>query len=250
MKLFKAFLMSMGMYSIVPVPNLWEDRLFPLVIPAFPVVGAVIGGLWFGFALLLTALGAPLMLTAVLLALAPSILSGFIHIDGLMDTCDAVFSRAALEKKRQILKDSHVGAFAVIGLCTYLLVAFAAVYSALEKQASLLPLLFIPPLSRAVGGSAMLLLRPMWETGYAATFKKDSKKVHQAVTLGFGTLTLLLGFLLGGFITGIILLCLVLGGVLAAWFSVRELKGISGDLCGFILVVSESTALLAWALVS
>ncbi|MEG1027168.1 MAG: adenosylcobinamide-GDP ribazoletransferase, partial [Oscillospiraceae bacterium] len=116
---FNGFIMSLSMFSIIPTPQIWNENALSLMIPFFPLVGAIIGALWYGVFLLLQALNVPIMLSAVILALCPLILSGFIHIDGYMDTSDAIFSRATLEKKKDILKDSHVGAFAVIAFVTY-----------------------------------------------------------------------------------------------------------------------------------
>ena len=54
------------------------------------------------------------------------LITGGIHIDGYMDTMDAVHSYGDREKKLEILKDSHIGAFAVIMLVTYVLAAAGA----------------------------------------------------------------------------------------------------------------------------
>ena len=41
-------------------------------------------------------------------------LTGGLHLDGLMDTCDAIFSRRDRQKRLQILSDTHAGSFAVM----------------------------------------------------------------------------------------------------------------------------------------
>lgn len=43
------------------------------------------------------------------MTLLPLIVSGGIHLDGLVDTADALYSRRETEKKLEILKDPHVG---------------------------------------------------------------------------------------------------------------------------------------------
>ena len=98
----------------------------------FPFVGTVIGAIWAGAGVLMRYFGCPHLFAAAILTLLPYWLSGGIHLDGFMDCCDAVFSRRPLEKKREILKDSHVGSFAVMSLfCVtfvFFLVHFFAVY--------------------------------------------------------------------------------------------------------------------------
>ena len=91
---------------------------------ALPLVGLVIGGaewLWFLFR---SWLSFGPVLHGVGMTLIPLLLTGGIHLDGFMDTVDALKSHAAPEKKRAILKDPHAGAFAVIGLAAYLLLWF------------------------------------------------------------------------------------------------------------------------------
>lgn len=59
--------------------------------------------------------------TAVLI-LIPVLITGGIHLDGLLDTADALSSYKTKEEKLEILKDSHAGAFAIIiGICWFVL---------------------------------------------------------------------------------------------------------------------------------
>jgi len=57
MNLIKGFIMSLGMFSIIPVPkNSWNDKYMALVIPNLPLVGVLIGLLWYGLAYALSRL--------------------------------------------------------------------------------------------------------------------------------------------------------------------------------------------------
>lgn len=86
----------------------------------------LVGALW---ALAAYALGSfdrlPALRAAVLAAL-PFLLTGFLHLDGFMDCCDAILSRRDLPTRQKILKDSHVGSFAVVCTIFLMLAAFAA----------------------------------------------------------------------------------------------------------------------------
>lgn len=245
---FKGLCMAFGMFSILPVPQVWDDTQLHRVIPATPAVGAVIGALWAGAAALLNLLGAPPLLFGVLLALLPLLLSGFIHIDGYMDCCDAIFSRAEPEKKRQILKDSHVGAFAVIGLCALLLLNFASACTGLEAKKSFAALLLLPVAARCLSGLALLWAHPASETGFAAAFRRGTGQVHRLVLLFFAALTLILGWPIGGPPLLLTLLGMTLAGLLGALYAIKQLGGVSGDVCGFAITLSESAGLLLWAL--
>ena len=99
-------------------------------------------------------------------AAVPWLVTGFMHLDGYMDVCDAVLSRRDLPTRRRILKDSHCGAFAVICLVLLALGQWSLFLSAesIVWQA----LLLIPAAARACAGLAVLGLRPMDTSQYAA----------------------------------------------------------------------------------
>ena len=247
-RLFDGLIMCLSMFTILPMPMRWEEKSLKWVIPLLPLAGAAVGGIWYGAALLLMLVHAPLLLSAALLALCPMLATGFIHVDGFMDTSDAVLSRAPIEKKRAILKDSHVGAFAVIAILVLVLLMVAAMHGALERGVSLAPLLLIPIASRCASGIALLYLHPMSKTGYGASFQKDAKAGHRAVLWAFALSALVLAYLTGrgGLIS---VACALAGGAVTALFVSREMGGMSGDLCGCVSTVSELCGLLALALV-
>jgi len=248
-RLYNGLLMTFGMYTVLPLPsNRWDENALPLVMPLFPLCGVVLGGVWYAAARGVAALGWPLGLQAAAAALLPWALSGFIHLDGFMDTADAVCSRRPVEEKRRILKDSHVGAFGVIAFGVCLLVQFCAAQALLQRGTGLLALWFIPVLSRGVVAAAMLRV-PLWASqGFGAAFRKDSKPVHAVIACGWAVLCLAAAAAAGGWpllaVLGVELAVLCL----TAWSVCRQLGGISGDLCGCILVLGEAAGLLAAAL--
>ncbi len=82
----------------------------------FPWIGLLTGGLCLGWAWFCRAWQVGALLFAGGMTLLPLIVSGGIHLDGLVDTADALYSRRETEKKLEILKDPHVGAFWSDGL--------------------------------------------------------------------------------------------------------------------------------------
>ena len=112
-----------------------------------PLVGLLVGGIWAGAWLLLR--GAPGPVRAAVCAAAPWLVTGFMHLDGYMDVCDAVLSRRDLPTRRRILKDSHCGAFAVI--CMVLLAMGQWSLFLAAEDVSWLALLLIPAATRACG---------------------------------------------------------------------------------------------------
>ncbi|HLO31281.1 MAG TPA: adenosylcobinamide-GDP ribazoletransferase, partial [Anaerolineales bacterium] len=49
-------------------------------------------------------------------------LTGGLHLDGLSDCCDGLLASTSAERRLEIMKDPHVGAFGVIGLILVLLI--------------------------------------------------------------------------------------------------------------------------------
>lgn len=118
--LFKSLCIAFSMYSVFPTPQFsWkkEDMRFSLLF--FPFVGLVIAFCEIiAWKICLLAGVDGFFLTAMLFVI-PILLSGGIHADGFLDTIDALHSYQEREKRLEILKDPHVGAFAVIGFGLY-----------------------------------------------------------------------------------------------------------------------------------
>lgn len=87
---FTGFMMSWGMFLAIPCPcRIWNEKARPHMVACLPLTGGVVGLVWAALAWLLQRLGCPAPLRAVLLAAAPWLVTGFLHLDGYMDVCDA-----------------------------------------------------------------------------------------------------------------------------------------------------------------
>ena len=107
---------AFAMFSAVPVPQFaWNEKNMRYALCAFPLVGLLCGALW----CVCGVLPLPAPARAAGFCLVPVWVTGGIHLDGYADTCDALASYGDREKKLEILKDPHCGAFAVIRLCSY-----------------------------------------------------------------------------------------------------------------------------------
>ena len=114
---FYAFFMAWGMFLAIPCPfPRWRESARGRMLMCLPLIGLVEGGLWALLVWLLAKLCLPEALGALCAAAFPWLVTGFLHLDGYMDVCDAVLSRRDLATRQKILKDSHCGAFAVIAM--------------------------------------------------------------------------------------------------------------------------------------
>ena len=101
----ETILVAFAMFSAIPLPRVdWNGRNMRYALCAFPLVGAVCGGLWWGWAWVCGWLGAPELLRGAGFCLIPALVTGGIHLDGCADTWDALASCAPPEKKQEILK--------------------------------------------------------------------------------------------------------------------------------------------------
>ena len=235
------FFMAWGMFLALPCPlKLWNEKARSKMICCLPLAGFVVGGVWVLAAYLARFL--PRSAAGLLIAAAPWLTTGFLHLDGFMDVCDAVLSRRDLPRRQEILKDSHCGAFAVIGMVLLALSQWSVAMA--RESVPLLPLLVIPVASRACAALAVLTLRPMTTSQYAAMAGRKTPYVaFAAVVMAAAAMAPLA--LWGSFAP----LAAAAGYWLAVWYADRQLGGMSGDVSGFALTLGELCGLAVLTLV-
>ena len=241
---FHAFAMCQSMFCAIPFPgNLWDEKARDKMLLFLPIVGLEMGALWAALAWLCNFLTLPVLVRGLVLAVFPFLAAGFIHLDGYMDVTDAVKSCRSLERRREILKDSHVGAFAVIGIALLLLAQFAFLAS-VPEEADWRILLFVPAVSRCGSSLAVTALKPMNTSQYAG---QEKSKSRIAVLLGMTAVFVAAGFLLCGKY-GFVLLGGLAGYSLALRKAYKSLEGMNGDISGYALTISELCAVAVLAL--
>lgn len=234
--------MCLRMFTALPLPDgRWEEGLRKQSTACLPLVGLLLGALWWALALAARAL-LPAYLSAATIAAYPFLITGFIHLDGFMDTSDAMLSWRDREARLKILKDVHVGSFAVVSIALLFLFQFAACAS-VER---LFPLLLIPLLSRAGSALSVLLIRPLGHSEYAAAGEVSG---NCALAVGAAVLVALILLAAFGGWRGLGAGAVTIAAYAAAMaWCVRTLGGVSGDLCGYALTVSELCGLIAMAI--
>ena len=241
---FHAFAMCQSMFCSIPAPQVWDDKAKDKMLLFLPVVGLEIGGLWTLLALACRALNLPVLVRGLILSAYPYIITGFIHLDGYMDVTDAVKSWRSLERRREILKDSHVGSFSVIGI-VLLMIAQLALFASAPDHANSLILIFIPAVSRCCSALAVTGLKPMSTSQYA---DQQKPKSHMAVLMAMLMIFLAAGFLLCGKFGFSLVGCLI-GYGFALWRAYKSLEGMNGDISGYALTIGELCAVAVYALI-
>jgi adenosylcobinamide-GDP ribazoletransferase len=123
------------------------------------------------------------MPASAITAIVPFLATGFLHLDGYMDTSDAVLSRRPPEEKQRILKDPHTGAFAVIMLAVLFIMQFAAVFAIVERGQYLVLLITIPVISRCCAALSILCLKIMPQSSYANMLRQNTGTRHKIAVI-------------------------------------------------------------------
>ena len=247
-KMWNSFKIAFSMYSKIPMPQSeWTDENMSLAMCFFPWVGAVIGLVtWLiyrGSQWLIE--GQNLFLT-ILLVLIPIFITGGIHLDGFLDTQDALSSYQPMERRLEILKDSHAGAFAIISCSVYLL-AYTGIYSILNEHAvTVIAISFM--LSRTLSGLSVICFPQARKKGQGlvATFSESAEKKINRRTRCIYFIIISVLMVVVGKATGVVA---VITALLVFWYyhhmSISKFGGVTGDLAGYFLQMCEILMALA-----
>ena len=240
-ELFASLAIAFSMYSVLPMPQVeWSGKRMRYILCFFPLIGLVVGGAVWGWLWLCDWLGIGNLLRAAVAVVIPIGLTGGIHMDGWCDTIDALASHAPTPRKLEILKDSHVGAFALIGCCVYLLLG-AGLWSELgfsPRGGGALALEFV--LSRCLSGLSVVCFPSAKPSGLVSTFAQAAEKKRSAAVLVVWAVLTAAGMLVLSPVTGGA--CLLAAGVAFAYYhrmAMRQFGGTTGDLAGFFLQLCE-----------
>lgn len=232
MNAITGFFMAWGMFLAVPCPcKRWDESARPYMLASLPLIGCMIGALWWAAGAWLRPL-LPNAVAALLMAVLPWLVTGFIHLDGYMDVCDAVLSRRDLARRRQILKDPHCGAFGVVAMVLLALAQWSFFFGAGIE--SYLPLLALPVASRACAALAVRHLRPMEGSQYEnMAVKGVCFTAFPAILLAVSVVAPLLFWHSAAPLAAAAVYALCL------FYGYRQLDGMSGDVSGFALTLGE-----------
>jgi adenosylcobinamide-GDP ribazoletransferase len=204
----------------------------------YPLVGSVIGALtwlaWKAASFLFSPLIAGIITLAVWV-----LLTGGLHLDGLADCCDGLFASVTSERRLEIMKDPHVGAFGVVGLILILFLKAAALVSL--SPVSSVGILFAASLARwcILPAGLLPLARPSgMGSDFAAGFQRP-------FILWSALIPLALAILLGR--RGVLSSVAGLGAAVSVlWLAKSRIGGVTGDVFGMLVEIVETVVLLAF----
>lgn len=258
MKLLRNIAVTFAQYSRIPVPRFdWEEDDMTYNMSFFPLVGGVIGLLYIAVFAGCSALSVPPAATALLMTAVPVLVTGGFHIDGFMDTADALSSYGSREEKLRILSDPHIGAFSVIrlALCGLIYIASSIIivsfaYTEGHSTAVIYTTAAGFVLSRGLSAVAVLSFRSAKNEGmlyYEASSAAPARGANMSADIIWIALASAVMLNLD-MISGILIIASCL--LVFIWYkhmSYRQLGGITGDTAGWFVTVCETAVMLSGA---
>ncbi len=242
-------LAALRFLTIIPVPYRAEGSVEEIgrSISYFPIVGAIIGLILAGLNWLLGLL-LPSAVVNGLLIVSLVVISGALHIDGFVDTCDGIAGHKTVEARWQVMHDSRAGAFGIVGAFLLLLVKYVSLSSVPETWL-MATLVLMPVVSRWAMVYAVFVYPYARPEGLGRVFKQGTSWqrftiatiITLAVAIGLARLANITYFYLAG--SAIIVGIWVIVVAMASYFK-GKFSGLTGDTYGSINEVAEVCVLI------
>jgi len=224
----------------LPVPKDVTAEEIGRSTPFFPLVGLLLGLILVGIDRLSSYLWPPLIVDAVIFA-SLVVMTGGLHIDGLMDTCDGIFSGRERDRMLEIMRDSRVGAFGVIGAICVSILKIASL-NAIHGPQRWSALILFPMLGRwSMVWSVSLFPYARATSGLGRPFTEAARK-HYVIWAGFPVLVVAIPMFLWRSVW-IIAVTGIVAWLIGKWLY-RRIGGLTGDNYGAICEITETLSLM------
>ena len=250
MKIVTAFFMAWGNFITLPCPyKKWDNDLKNLMLAFLPSIGLVIGALWCLVYMILCHFDCPAFLSAFVMVFYIFYVCGFMHMDGFMDCNDAIMSRRDLAERQRILKDSTVGAYAVVCVAFLLLGWFASMVSVFDKLDYGI-LLTVPVVSRAVSGLAVLYYKPIGHSQYVKDYQEPARwRYRLIVALQLAVILVIACMISVPAYVLPVAVFMALAGWGICFYARKQLGGMSGDVAGYTICAAEIAGIIFAAVI-
>lgn len=253
MRIIRKIAASLSMYSKIPMPFFkLEDEDFENVVIFLPLAGAVIAVLILAVKYVMTALGCPDISVICAIILVPLAVTGGFHIDGFLDTVDALRSYRSKERKLEILSDPHIGSFAVISLVTAGLFAICAlsVLTGYEKTNGIVMIRSI---------CAVFVISRIFTAFVSIYMPKaisDDMLVQETKSSGISSYVFLMIQLVAvtayvayteGYTAFVLLAAFIVFTVIFRHIMMKNFGGVTGDMAGYYVTAGEVFAMCVLA---
>jgi adenosylcobinamide-GDP ribazoletransferase len=238
------FLTALQFLTSIPLPGQREATPEQLgrATAFFPVVGLIIGLVLAGLNWLFSHI-LPTEVVNILVLVALVIITGALHLDGFVDTCDGIAGHKSVEDRWRVMHDSRAGAFGIVGVVLLLLVKYVSL-NGIPPILMMATLLFMPVVSRWAMVYAIFVYPYARPSGLGTTFKQKTKWPEFTIATLITFIIALALFPLFS-LTGLILLVGIWIITTAFSFYLKhKFSGLTGDTYGAINEVAEVVVLI------
>ena len=242
----KSLLAAVRFLTIFPVPRSSDDETdyFEGALFYFTITGLLVGFIGAGIAVAISS-SVPSLVLGVLLALYLSLVSGFLHLDGLADSSDGLLSARPGPQCLEIMKDSRVGVMGAAVICFVVLLKSASI-SALDDH-ELFPVLLLVPAGGRTAIVMMMTFLPYarGESGLGHHFYSGMNRWTLVVSASIFILACLLWLPQKA-----VLICFTLGVTTLIFSRIckKKIGGATGDTLGALCELTETTLLITLCL--
>ncbi|MBS1954677.1 MAG: adenosylcobinamide-GDP ribazoletransferase [Cyanobacteria bacterium SZAS-4] len=253
MSFFRRLALTASYVTCLPIYklNLEEsDDMLSGLSKYLPSVGLLIGICLFLGAKVLEVVHAPYLVQGVVLTVLWFVFTSGLHLDGLMDAADGIFSHQSPARMLEIMQDPRVGNFGVIVGILLLLSKFSAL-SSLGGNALFASLFLIPAFARLAEVYAIGKFNYLREQGKGKIWHDTTDYPRDLWMSAFLPVACTIGVLYK--INSLVFLAVpaatLLGGIVCARWLNKKLGGHTGDTYGATVEVAEAAGLLVSAIV-
>lgn len=218
----------------------------------FPLVGLLLGAILAGVDWLLGFI-LPVAVVNAVIIIVLVVLTGALHVDGFIDTCDGLLARKIPEERWRIMSDSRVGGFGVAGAFCLLLLFYVSLGSIPESY-RMIALILTPTLGRWSMVYAIFAFPYAKPTGLGVSFKEQAgwRKLVLATLIALAATVGLFAIRgLGLMLAGLALMLVVwLVALAVALFLRGKFGGLTGDSYGAINEVTQVFVLIFFCVIS
>ena len=236
-----SFLAALQFLTTIPIP--WRREVRPQElghsIAYFPVVGLIIGLILAGLSLLFSLI-LPSAIVNALLILSLVMISGVLHLDGFVDTCDGIAGHKTTEDRWQVMHDSRAGGFGIVGVVLLLLVKYVSLNS-IPEPSLIMTLVLMPVVSRWAMVYAVFAYPYARPSGLGKVFKQGASwlRFTMATLIALAVAVILAKLL------GLVIMFLVWAITVAmSAYLKSKFSGLTGDTYGAINEVTEVSMLI------
>lgn len=250
--IFRQILAAFSFFTRLPFWRITivEKKHYERVVPWWPLVGWLTGGIMAIVYVIASSCQLPIGVCVILALVSRVLVTGALHEDGFADFCDSFGGGTQRQRILEIMKDSHIGTYGVLGLVFYYLLLWNILTEVFSRGGS--PLLLIATDAACKYFSSTIV----YFLPYARSESEAKSKVVYAqpsatmllMSLVFGLLPITLLIIeepqLALCLIAPILCCLLL----FTWMH-RRIQGYTGDCCGATFIITELTFYLSLCLI-